>query len=93
MKDLLPIGSVVKLKNGVKSLMIIGWNQIKEQTTRYDYVGVLHPEGHLNKNSFFLFNQEDIEEIKFIGYVNTEAQIFRQKAIEAEKEANNNGGE
>lgn len=86
MEELLPIGSVVLLKNGSKSLMVIGVLQhAKDEEKRYDYLGVLHPEGHINNESFFLFNQEDIQEVKFIGLINAETQIFRNQIIEAEK--------
>lgn len=40
MKDLLPIGSVVTLKEGKKKLMIIGRIQENEKTKKlYDYAG------------------------------------------------------
>lgn len=46
MKDLLPIGSVVTLKEGTKKLMIIGRLQQNVNTQKiYDYAGCLWPEG------------------------------------------------
>lgn len=45
MKDLLPIGSVVTLKEGKKKLMIIGRIQENEKTKKlYDYAGCQWPE-------------------------------------------------
>lgn len=42
MKDLLPIGSVVTLKEGTKRLMIIGRLQQNVRTKKvYDYAGCL----------------------------------------------------
>ena len=47
-ENLLPIGSVVLLKGGVKRLMIYGVRQTdKKDNTEYDYIGVLYPEGNI----------------------------------------------
>ena len=46
-KELLPIGSIVRLQNGQKRLMITGVLQSKEDELdkQYDYLGILYPEG------------------------------------------------
>lgn len=94
MKNLAPLGSVVLLKDGTRSLMVIGANRICSENKFYDYIGVLHPEGYVNADGFFLFNHEDIQEIKFIGCVNSETQVFRQMMEEAEqKKEDKDGGE
>lgn len=50
MKDLLPIGSVVTLKEGKKKLMIIGRIQENEKTKKlYDYAGCNWPEGYMDE--------------------------------------------
>ena len=43
----LPIGSVVLLKNSTKKLMIMGFAQVaaENQEKVYDYVGCVFPEG------------------------------------------------
>ena len=48
-KDLLPIGSIVLLKDGEKRLMINGIMQSDASGNgqEYDYLGVLYPEGHI----------------------------------------------
>lgn len=76
MKDLLPIGTVVALKEGTKSLMIIGVMQTDDTDRVYDYIAVLYPEGFLNTEMFFLFNHEDIDDIIFKGYDNPERKAF-----------------
>lgn len=76
MKELLPIGSVVLLEEGKKNLMIIGLLQRDEEGNEYDYVGLMHPEGYINHESFFLFNQEDINRIIFIGCINADTQVY-----------------
>ena len=55
-KDLLPIGSVVLLKNGTKRLMIAGIKQMdtEDTTKEYDYYGVMYPEGHVGENFQYL---------------------------------------
>ena len=80
-KDLLPIGSIVLLKDGEKRLMIIGVMQNDTGGTRkdYDYLGVLYPEGHIGEKFQFLFNQEDINEIVFRGYEDEERTKFLAK--------------
>ncbi|MCD8023447.1 MAG: DUF4176 domain-containing protein [Lachnospiraceae bacterium] len=81
-QNLLPIGSVVLLKNGEKKLMIIG---IMQRDTRrgkknYDYLGELYPEGHIGEGLHqYLFNHEDINEIIFRGYEDDERTEFLKK--------------
>ena len=63
-KNLLPIGSVVLLKDGTKRLMIFGIKQTDNSTNiEYDYIGVLYPEGNIGENGQFLFNHEDIQNV------------------------------
>jgi len=81
---LLPIGSVVMLKNAMKKLMIIGILQKDRENPDkdYDYIGVLYPEGYLTKNAMFLFNHDDIVDIEFTGYNNEERAAFVSKVQE-----------
>ena len=76
-KELLPIGSVVLLKNGKKRVMIYGIKQTNNDTgVEYDYISVLYPEGNMGENTRFLFNHSDIEEIYFHGYEDEEREEF-----------------
>ena len=47
--ELLPIGSIVLLKGGIRKLMITGIKTVvkEEPDTIYDYIGVLYPEGFI----------------------------------------------
>ena len=75
---LLPIGSIVVLKEGYKKLMVIGRMQLQGKEERlWDYLGVLYPEGYLGEGYTFLFNNEDIEEVVFEGYTDLEDEAFR----------------
>lgn len=77
MKELLPIGSVVLLKNAKKRLMIIGILTAKRQDEKlYDYLGVVYPEGFMGADNNFLFDHEDIEEVVFTGYSDEERDLF-----------------
>ena len=77
MKDLLPIGSVVLLKDATKKLVIIGVLQVNaEQNKMYDYLAVPYPEGYLGSDNNYLFNQGDSNDIIFRGYTNPERDIF-----------------
>lgn len=78
--QLLPIGSVVKLKGAEKFLMIFGVRQTDTSENReYDYIGVMYPEGNLGENLRFMFDHDDIEETVFKGYVNDELTEFLDK--------------
>ena len=78
---LLPIGSVVLLKNSTKRVMILGVAQEAQRedgVKLYDYAGCLYPEGFLDPEQNFLFNQDQIEQLFFIGYQDEEALAFKE---------------
>ena len=77
-KDLLPIGTIVLLKDGEKRLMINGIMQSEAggDGKEYDYLGILYPEGHIGDQFQYLFNHEDIIEIVFRGFEDAEREEF-----------------
>lgn len=76
-RDLLPIGSVVLLKNGKKRLMIFGVKQNDGETgVEYDYIGVLYPEGNMGEGTQVLFNHSDVEKVFFRGYEDNDRKSF-----------------
>lgn len=90
LENLLPIGSVVLLKGGVKKLMITGIKPVKsdDPDTIYDYIGVVYPEGFLGNEYNFLFNHSDINDVIYLGYNNPEREEFLtlvQEAMEEDK--------
>ncbi len=89
LKEFLPIGSVVLLKGAKKRLMICGRIQIETSTQKvYDYSGCLYPEGIINVHEMYLFQQEDIERVYFIGLQDEEEFAFRNyMAGQIEKKA------
>lgn len=79
LKELLPIGSVVLLKEGTKKLMITGIKPVSEENpdTVVWFISVLvYPEGYLSNEYNFLFNHNDINDVVFIGYNNPEREDF-----------------
>ena len=84
--ELLPIGSVVLLKDGEKRLMIYGIKQFNEEKNElYDYVGCLYPEGNISSEYNYVFNHVDIETVYFVGLVDAEFELFR-KGLKENKE-------
>ncbi len=76
-RELLPIGSIVWLKDAKRALMIFGVKQTNQETkVEYDYIGVLYPEGNLGVKSQFMFNHKDIEKVVFRGYEDTTRAAF-----------------
>ena len=85
---LLPIGSVVQLKEAEKRLMIIGILQKNGDGKTYDYMGCPYPEGVLDSESMFLFDHADVADIRFLGFDDVERQMFMKNL---EKELNKLG--
>lgn len=81
MEGLLPIGTVVLLKNSEKRLMIMGvcQKEVGTKETVWDYAGCLYPEGYIGANNVYLFNNEQIEKVYAIGYQDEEQFAFKQK--------------
>jgi len=75
--DLLPLGSIVTLKDGEKKLMIYGRGQIAPSTMQgFDYIACLWPEGNLDEEFMYLFNHQDIDEVFHHGYADAEDAEF-----------------
>ena len=80
----LPIGSVVRLKEATKNIMIIGYLSVDNEKKNdvYDYSGCMYPEGLLGSDQTLLFFHDQIEEIVSLGYQNSEQEEFLSKLIE-----------
>lgn len=85
-KQLLPNGSVVTLKGATKKLMTIGIEvEMEGDEKTYDYIAIPYPEGYIDSETMFLFMQEDIENVSFVGFVDAEMQIFRTALEETDE--------
>lgn len=81
-EGLLPIGTVVLLKNSKKRVMIIGvlQKQLKDgEEIIWDYSACLYPEGFMGPDKTFLFNSPQIEKIFAVGYQDQEQFAFKEK--------------
>lgn len=91
MKSLLPIGSVVLLNGGEKRLMICGRVQTDVATGKtYDYSACFYPDGIISSKELFMFNNENIRKIFFIGFQDGEEFAFRQFMEEQLSDKENN---
>lgn len=76
-EELLPIGSVVILKDAAKKLMVFGVGQTDQSdNVEYDYIGVMYPEGNMGDGTQFLFNHSDIDKVFFRGFEDDERKNF-----------------
>ena len=77
MKRYLPIGSVVLLKESTKRVMIVGLRQKEEGTEKiWDYSACLFPEGVLDPDQLYLFDNDQIEQLFFVGFQDAECLQF-----------------
>ena len=76
---LLPIGSVVVVGDSSKKVMIIGVCQKSSDGRLWDYSGVVYPEGFLDPQKMFLFNNNQITQIAALGYQDAEQLAFNEK--------------
>lgn len=81
LEGLLPIGTVVLLKDSQKRLMVIGvcQKEVGQKEVIWDYAGCLYPEGYLGGDKVYLFNNDQVEKVYAIGYQDEEQFAFKQK--------------
>lgn len=84
MKNILPIGTVVILKEGTKKVMITGYKSKTPDSDKvYDYNGCIFPEGFI-ENVYCLFNQSEVDEVFYLGMENEESKNFRNQIVNDE---------
>lgn len=92
-KSLLPIGSVVLLNGAEKRLMICGRVQTDVNTNiTYDYSACLYPDGIISSSELYMFNNENIDKVYFLGFQDGEELQFR-KFLNEELSKNEDDGE
>ena len=92
MKKYLPLGSIVTLKESERKMLIIGRSQVCNDVL-YDYSACLFPEGYLGKDQLYVFNNEDVDILYYVGMQNEEEFAFRKALIEAEEKMDSNDSE
>lgn len=83
MNEYLPLGSVVQLRGGLKKVMICG--RLQQQTGTeivWDYSACLYPEGIINPQELYLFNNDSIDRLYFVGMQDAEELEFRRYLAE-----------
>lgn len=72
---ILPVGSVVLLKESTRKLMIIGYCMQRESDKKlFDYSGVLYPDGFETVQTMYLFNRDQIERVYYVGYFDAKTE-------------------
>ncbi|WP_077596324.1 DUF4176 domain-containing protein [Oceanobacillus kimchii] len=80
---MLPIGSIVYLKEGTSKLMILNRAPIlpteneEQKDVMYDYSGCIYPQG-LDPNNVLYFNEENIDKVVSEGYKDEEEERFQE---------------
>ena len=76
MKQYLPMGSVVRVKNAKGKLMVVSRLQRRTDTNAvFDYAALIYPFGKVD-NNIILFNEDDIDEILFRGFCDIDEQKY-----------------
>lgn len=79
-EKLLPLGSIILLKEGMQKLVVIGRGAVYEDAEtgndRFaDYMGAIYPTG-INPEKTIFFQHENIDKVVFIGYSDEEEVRF-----------------
>ena len=96
-EKLLPIGSVVLLKGGIKKVMIIGFTpkilNTESKTLKediWDYSGCIYPEGLLSSDQILVFDHSQITEVFHKGYSDLEEKAYKKEIEEFMKKSKGN---
>lgn len=88
MRRILPIGSVVLLKGSTKRVMVVGLKQKQVDSDKvWDYSGCLFPEGIIDPDKLYLFDENQVELLYFVGFQDGEALAFLEELSKSEKQA------
>lgn len=88
MVEYLPIGTIVLLKNTKKRLMIYGRKETHLESKQvFDYIGCLFPEGYIDDDFVFFFNEDQIGEVIHLGLKDPEDEAFISEYLNADNAA------
>ncbi len=80
MNTILPIGSVVMIRQSDRRIMIVGRNQRDKKTgVLFDYIACYFPEGVQESTKVLHFNSEDIFLTFSLGYTNENELRMRRE--------------
>lgn len=79
-KQVLPLGSVVLLKEAKRYLVICGYAMVTEGKAKiWDYMGCAYPVGIVSNETTLMFDEEQIDKVVFEGFTDEEGEKFREK--------------
>ncbi len=80
----LPIGTVCLLKDSTQMVAITGFCMKNESVPdkTFDYVACYYPQGVFDQNKNILFDHDQIVKILYMGFINEEERLFKQKVKE-----------
>ena len=79
----LPLGTVIKVQGLETPIMIFGRSQQQEGNDKiYDYAACDYPAGSVNPEDTYLFDNEIIEKIYYVGYIDEDETKFQQYLIQ-----------
>lgn len=85
--EYLPLGSIILPAKSTKRVMIVGRYQKNMETGNiFDYSAVKYPEGYLGSNQLIMFNNEQIDEVFFVGYTDEQEGIMHDYLVELDSE-------
>lgn len=78
--ELLPVGSIVLLKDATRKVVIIGFGVVENGSDEiWDYLGAAYPIGVISSDNSLLFNRNQIEKVIFVGYSDDEDKEIRKE--------------
>lgn len=73
-RDVLPLGSVVRLRDGGEALvMVMGFEPVLGEA-RAEYLGIPYPMGLMSEDGALAFDASAIEEVLYWGYLDDRGQ-------------------
>ena len=87
-QELLPIGSVVELKEAKVPVMIAGYlASLQDREGKvWDYSGFVYPIGFDSKDEILSFDRDQVENVIAYGYVDQEEMAYVSQVEEMKKE-------
>lgn len=77
MNELYPLGSVVKLKNSGRLVMIAGYYPVRPETKQvFRYFGVTYPLGLTEQQGMLLLNDESIDCVEYVRFADGEVSAY-----------------
>ena len=86
MATLFPIGTIVKLEESDQNVMVAGYGGANAEGEVFDYIGLPCPVGIVDKNMTIIFNDSQIETLRYLGYLDAPTQTYIAKIEEAGKD-------